>query len=161
MATKFNKHQEHPENDLSTDADFANRYRPDPTDFDELAACPDPLLIALANRRSTYQAIAWAVMTPILTFIIAFILALVARYTGGMLCDFGQAKWICSRSAEIWWPISTSIVPVLGVIGCAIMLYRKYTHYLRWRPWMGTFWFLVPFAMLWMVTVLQMSIVGH
>ena len=55
---------DHPENDLITDADFTNMMRPAPRDFDELADAPDPLMVAQANRRSTRQAILWAVITP-------------------------------------------------------------------------------------------------
>lgn len=47
---------EHPENDLTTDADYANLRRPEPATFDELADAPDPLAVAKANRRSTIQA---------------------------------------------------------------------------------------------------------
>ena len=48
---------EHPENDLTTDADYANLRRPEPQSFDELADAPDPLTIAKANRRSSRQAL--------------------------------------------------------------------------------------------------------
>ena len=43
---------EHPENDLTSDADYANLRRPEPRSFDELADEPDPLEVAAANRRS-------------------------------------------------------------------------------------------------------------
>ena len=62
---------DHPENDLITDADFTNMMRPTPRDFDELADAPDPLVVAQANRRSTRQAILWAVLTPVVTLIVA------------------------------------------------------------------------------------------
>ncbi|KPJ23465.1 hypothetical protein AOT31_10865 [Corynebacterium ulcerans] len=155
------KHLEHPENDLQSDADYANRHRPEPTSFDELADAPDPLHQATLNQRSTKQAVAWAIGTPIVTGIVAFILAVVSRTLGGPLCDSGHATWICSRSAEIWWPLLTSLVPLAGTLGCGIILWRKYITYTRWRPWMGTFWVLVPWMMPWMVTVFQMTIVGH
>jgi len=152
---------EHPENDLQSDADYPNRFRPAPQSFEDLANQPDPLVEALANRRSTRQAIAWALATPLLTGIVALLLAALARSLGGPLCESGQATWICSRSAEIWWPLATSAVPVIGLLGSGIIMYKKYLNYTRWSPWMGTFWFLVPFCMLWMTTVFQMSIVGH
>lgn len=152
---------DHPENDLTADADFTNRMRPAPKNLDELLDEPDPLVVAAANRRSTRQAIAWAVGTPVVTFLTAFVLAVVSRSLGGPLCEGGAAVWICSRAAEIWWPLATSVVPLGGALGSGVILYRKYLAYQRWRPWMGTFWFLIPFAMLWMVTVLQMAIIGH
>lgn len=152
---------DHPENDLTTDADFTNRPRPAPKDLDDLLDTPDPAVIAAANRRSTKQAIAWALATPVLTFVVAFLLALLSRVIGGPLCQDGTATWVCSRAAEIWWPLATCVVPVGGALGSGVILYRKYLSYQRWRPWMGTFWFLIPFAMLWMVTVLQMAIIGH
>lgn len=154
-------HMGHPENDLSSDADYANRFRPAPTTFDELADAPDPLLIAKKNKRSTKQAITYAFAVIFGTVLIAFLLALVARAQGGPLCESGQATWICSRSAQIWWPLATSLVPVWGTIGCGVILYRKYINYIRWRPWMGTFWTLIPWSMLWMTTTFQMAITGH
>lgn len=152
---------DHPENDLLTDADFTNMLRPEPRNFDDLADAPDPLVVAEANQRSTRQAIWWAVGTPIVTIIVACLLGVVARMLGGELCEAGNATWICSRSAEIWWPIATSVVPVASLFGTAIIMYRKLISYTRWRPWMGTFWFVVPFSMLWMTTTFQIAIVHH
>ncbi|MCS4490489.1 hypothetical protein N7326_07910 [Corynebacterium sp. ES2794-CONJ1] len=152
---------DHPENDLSSDADYANRFRPGAHSFDELADATDPLAEALRNRTSTRQAIYFALLTPLLTALVAYILAWVARWRGGPLCDGGEVVWICSRNAELWWPALTSVIPIVATLGCAVIMYRKYLGYTRWRPWMGTFWFLVPFSMIWMVTVFQMSIVGH
>lgn len=155
------KHLEHPENDLRSDADSANRLRPLSQSFDDLADYPDPLVQAKRNRQSTKQAIAWAFGVPVVTGIVAFLLAIVSRSIGGPLCESGDATWICSRSAEIWWPLLTSIVPLAGAVLCGVIMWRKYVTYTRWRPWMGTFWTLIPWMMLWMVTVFQMSIVGH
>lgn len=152
---------EHPENDLRSDADRSNRFRPAPKSFDELADAPDPVAEAALNRASTKQAILWALFTPVVTGIVALLLAFVARAQGGPLCDSGDVYWICSRQAELWWPAATSLVPILSTVGCGWIMYRKYLNYTRWRPWMGTFWFLVPFSMLWMVETFQMSIVGH
>lgn len=88
---------DHPENDLITDADFTNMMRPAPRDFDELADAPDPLVVAQANRRSTRQAILWAVLTPVVTLLVAGFLAVVARMQGGEYCEAGTATWFCSR----------------------------------------------------------------
>ena len=73
------KHLEHPENDLRSDADSANRLRPLPQSFDDLADYPDPLVQAKRNRQSTKQAIAWAFGVPVVTGIVAFLLAIVSR----------------------------------------------------------------------------------
>ncbi|AZA10269.1 hypothetical protein [Corynebacterium pseudopelargi] len=153
--------KEHPENDLSSDADYANRHRPAPRNFDELADAPDPFIEAQRNRRSTKQAIAFVLFIPGLTMLVALLLAIVARAMGGPLCESGHATWICSREAEIWWPIASSIVPVGGIVACGVILWRKYLGYIRWRPWMGAFWATALWAMFWMLVTFQMLIVGH
>lgn len=152
---------EHPENDLHSDADFANRYRPSPQSFDELADAPDPLAEAEANRRSTRQAIAYAIAVPVTTIVVALLLLVVTRMIGGPYCESGEAAWLCSPASRLWWPLATSLIPMGGTVGCGIILYRKYINYLRWRPWMGTFWFMVPFSMFWMVGVMPIAIVGY
>ena len=48
---------QHPENDLTADADFANRRRPEPQTVEELADSPDPVKVAAANRASSRQAL--------------------------------------------------------------------------------------------------------
>ena len=40
---------EHPENDLTSDADYANLRRPEPRSFDELADEPDPLAVSYTH----------------------------------------------------------------------------------------------------------------
>ena len=47
-----------------------------------------------------------------------------------------------------------------GVIGCAIIMVRKLNNYTRWRPWMGIFWVLIPFAMMWMLQTWQILIMA-
>ena len=89
-----------------------------------------------------------------------FLLALVTRLMGGPLCDAGEAAWLCTRSAQIWWPIVTSIFAMGGVIGCAVIMVRKLNNYTRWRPWMGIFWVLIPFAMMWMLQTWQILIMA-
>ncbi|AHI23892.1 hypothetical protein B843_12580 [Corynebacterium vitaeruminis DSM 20294] len=155
------RHMDHPENDLTSDADYANRFMPPPTTFDELADAPDPLLQAQANKRSTKQAIVYTFSVIFGTILFGLALAFVSRAMGGPQCDSGEAKWMCTSAAEIWWPLATSLVPVWGAIGCGIILYRKYVNYIRWRPWMGAFWTLIPWSMLWMTTTFQMSISNH
>lgn len=152
---------EHPENDLTSDADYANRHRPAPRTFDELADAPDPYLEAQRNRRSTKEAIIFALAVPALTIVVGFVLAVIARMLGGPLCDDGHATWICSRQAEIWWPIASSGVPVGGVLACGFILWHKYISYIRWRPWMGAFWATALWMMFWMTITFQMMIVGH
>ncbi|MFC6146881.1 hypothetical protein [Corynebacterium nasicanis] len=149
---------DHPENDLTADADFANRQPPAPRSAEELASSTDPALQAERNRRSTRQALTWLFGTMALTAGGGFLLALVTRLIGGPLCEAGEAAWLCTRSAQIWWPIVTSLVAMGGVIGCAVMMVRKLNSYTRWRPWMGVFWVLIPFAMMWMLQTWQILI---
>ena len=71
--------RDHPENDLHSPADRFSRVRPEPRSFDELADAPDPLEVDRRNKRSTRQAITWALGTVGVTFLLAFVLGLVAR----------------------------------------------------------------------------------
>lgn len=151
---------DHPENDLSADADYANLRRPQPRNFDDLADSIDPVVQAELNRQSTRQAFTWLFSIPVATFLVAGLLLLVTRALGGERCEAGEAAWLCSQASQIWWPIVTSIIPVIGVLGCAVIMVRKIRGYTRWRPWMGVFWIMVPFAMIWMTTVLPMAILG-
>lgn len=151
----------HPENDLISDADYANRYRPEPHSWEELSSEIDPQLQAERNRQSTRQAIAWGFGVPIATLLVALVAAIVSRVQGGPLCDAGDAVWICSRAAEIWWPLLTSAVALGGTFASGFILWRKYKNYTRWRPWMGTFRATVSWSMLWMLTTMTMMIIGH
>lgn len=157
---RFGNFLEHPENDLADDADFANRRPPTPRTAEELASSTDPVLQADRNRQSTRQALTWLFGTIILTVVVAYLLAWVARLMGGPACDAGEAVWLCSRSAQIWWPIATSLIPAAGIIGCAIIMVRKLNSFTRWRPWMGVFWVLIPFAMMWMLQTWQILVLA-
>lgn len=151
---------EHPENDLHSDADYANRYREAPRDFDELADSPDPAVVDALNKRSTKQAVWYTVAVVVGTVVVGFLLAIPARLSGGEFCDAGTATWFCSRSSQIWWPFASSVIPVAGLLGCAFIMNHKLKNYIRWRPWMGAFWVLVPWSMLWMTQVFQIAITG-
>ncbi|MFH0411900.1 hypothetical protein ACG98H_07300 [Corynebacterium sp. L4756] len=149
---------DHPENDLSTDADFANIPRPEPADFDELADEPDPAETAARNRASTKQAVWFSVIIVVLSFVIALGLVFIFRAMGGPLCDPGPNTWFCSPQQQLTWVIGASIVPIVGMLGSGWMLIRKLRNYLRWRPWMGAFWLLTPHCMFWMLqTLLELS----
>ncbi|WP_026209374.1 hypothetical protein [Corynebacterium caspium] len=152
---------EHPENDLTAEADFANKLRPEPHNFDDIVDYPDPAVVLYRNQQSTKQAIWWTIGTIVLSLCNAGLGLILARLIGGPYCISGEASWLCSRSAEIWWPLWACLIPVLGLSGCAVIMLRKLKAYLRWRPWMGAFWVLVPHAMIWMITVLQIAIIGH
>lgn len=151
----------HPENDLVSDADYANRYRPEPHTLEELSNIPDPVEQARRNQQSTKQAVIWAIATPILTLLAALILAIISRTQGGPICEEGDAVWICTRAAEIWWPLATSGVAWAGTIGSGIVLWRKYKNYTRWRPWMCTFRATLSWTVLWMLTTMTMVVIGH
>ena len=146
---------EHPENFPSSPTDRYNRVRPEPRSFDELAAGPDPVAVKERNRASTRQVIFYAAGVVIATFAVAFVLALISRLQGGPLCDAGQATWLCTPSWRMWWALGSSVVPIAGLLGCAVIMVRKLNRYERWVPWMGVFWLpIVPFTMWWLtVTV--------
>ncbi|WP_234461437.1 hypothetical protein [Corynebacterium macginleyi] len=79
----MSSHPEHPENDLTTDADYANLRRPEPQNFDDLADEPDPVEVAAANRRSTRQAIWYMVSVLVISALYGFGIALFSRLSGG------------------------------------------------------------------------------
>lgn len=149
----------HPEN-IQGDWEYAIPHRPEPQTLDDLANTVDPVRQTELNRQSTRQAWAWVIGIPVTTAILAVLLAVVFRLIGGPLCEAGEGTWLCSRNAQIWWPIITSIVPVVGVLGCAVIMVRKIRQYTRWWPWMAAFWCLVPFSMLWMTSTLPIAITG-
>lgn len=150
----------HPENDLSRDEEYGIPPRPEPRTFDDLADSVDPVAQEERNRRSGRQAVAWLIGVPVLTFVLAVVLGVVFRLIGGPLCEDGDSTWLCTRSAQIWWPIITSLVPVTGLLGCAVIIVRKLRTYTRWRIWMGVFWALVPFTMLWMTSTIPIAMTG-
>ncbi len=150
---------EHPENDLSRDDDYGIPPRPAPRTFDELVTSVDPVEQEERNRRSGRQAIAWLIGIPALTVVLAVLLGVVFRLVGGPLCDEG-AMFLCTRAAQIWWPVLTSLVPVIGLLGCAVIMVRKLRSYTRWRIWMGVFWIMVPFSMLWMTSTIPIAMTG-
>ncbi|RNE48267.1 hypothetical protein C5L39_09355 [Corynebacterium alimapuense] len=143
---------------MTTDADFANLRPPSPQTAEDLASSIDPAVQAERNRQSSRQAMIWLAAIPGITFGMGFLLLLITRMIGGPECTTGEATWLCTRSSQIWWPIVTSIVPIVGVFGTAIIMNRKLKSYTRWRTWMGVFWFMVPFCMMWMLTVGQVLI---
>ncbi len=143
--------QDHPENDLHSPVDRFSRTRPTPRTFDELADEPDPLAVSRRNARSTRTAIVYALAVVVLTLGVALALASVSRLQGGVLCD-GSATWLCTPAWRTWWAVLTSIPPIAGLIGCAVIMVRKLNAYERWVPWMGVFWLpLVPFTMAWLI----------
>lgn len=149
---------DHPENDLSTDADFTNVPRPEAHSFDELADEPDPAEIARLNQESTRQAIRFTITIVLISFAIALGSVLIFRLIGGPECTAGEAVWFCSTTQRVIWIIATSITPIVGMLGAGIILVRKLRSYLRWRPWMGAFWVMVPHCMFWMLqTLLELS----
>ena len=147
---------EHPENDLHSPADRFSRVRPEPRTFDELADEPDPLELVRRNRRSTRNAVVYALGTVAATLLFALLLAGISRSQGGPLCDASSA-WLCTDTWRTWWAVLTSIPPVAGLIGCAVITVRKLNRYERWVPWMGVFWVpLVPFTMAWLIITVGM-----
>ena len=120
---------EHPENDLHGAADYYNKVRPEPRDFDELADQPDPVEVNERNRASTRQAIVFAVATVLGTLLFGGALALVARLTGGPLCEAGEATWLCSSGWRTAWAILSSIPPVVALLACAVIMVRKLNRY--------------------------------
>ncbi|WP_293954887.1 hypothetical protein [uncultured Corynebacterium sp.] len=152
---------DHPENIFSQEADYSNLRPTFSDDFTDLRNLPDPMEQQRKNEQSSRQAFIYLFAAPLVTVIAAYLLAWVARMQGGPICDAGDAVWICSRAAELWWPIVTSLIAFGGMLGCAWILYDKYRKFLRWRGWMGVLWIHIPLSMLWATSVLPLAILGH
>ncbi|MGP6174132.1 hypothetical protein [Corynebacterium sp. A21] len=148
----------HPENDLVTDSDYTNRPMPGASTIEDLAGQPDPAETLAKNQRSGRQAVIYALGSLVCLFIFAFLLALISRLYGGPHCEAGEAVWICTEFARIWWPILTSLFAAASILGCALIMIRKLNQRLRWWPWMAAFWFLLPLNMLWMTSALPIAI---
>ena len=148
---------EHPENDLTSDADYTNLRRPEPQSFDELADAPDPLAVAEANRRSTRQAV-WFMVTILAgSALYALILAGIFKLTGSTddCIPAGYASWLCTKTQRTVFSTTTLIIPFVGMIGCAIIMVRKLKSYVRWRGWMAIFWVMAGNFMLWGINDIQ------
>lgn len=148
---------EHPENDLTSDADYANLRRPEPQSFDELADAPDPLAVAEANRRSTRQAVWFMVVILAGSALYALILAGIFKLTGSTTdCHPAvYATWLCTKTQRTIFATTTMIIPFAGLIGCALIMVRKLKSYVRWRGWMAIFWVMAGNFMLWGINDIQ------
>lgn len=153
--------REHPENDLRSDADQTNLLPPEPRSVDELADQPDPGQIASEGERSTRQAIRLLIAVPIASVLASLLIAVAGRIAGGPYCEAGAATWLCSRGWELAWSIGSCVLPALGVAACAWMMLRKLRRFVRWRPWMGVFWVLLPHAMFWVFFAAPVGITGN
>lgn len=144
---------DHPENDLSDDADFSNLKRPAPSSIDELADQEDPLIIAARNRRSSKQALWYLITSLVTTFLFGFVLLVIMRLIAGEeTCAAVDGRFLCTTGLQKTWAIIASLPPIGFLIGSMIIMVRKLHGYVRWRPWMGVFWVLVPFTM-WVLTI--------
>lgn len=148
---------EHPENDLTSDADYANLRRHEPQSFDELADAPDPLAVAEANRRSTRQAVWFMVVILAGSALYALILAGIFKFTGSTTdCHPAvYATWLCTKTQRTIFATTTMIIPFAGLIGCALIMVRKLKSYVRWRGWMAIFWVMAGNFMLWGINDIQ------
>ena len=148
---------EHPENDLTSDADYANLRRPEPQSFDELADAPDPLAVAEANRRSTRQAVWFMVVILAGSALYALILAGIFKFTGSTTdCHPAvYATWLCTKTQRTIFATTTMIIPFAGLIGCALIMVRKLKSYVRWRGWMAIFWVMAGNFMIWCINDIQ------
>ncbi len=161
MPEDYSNTFDHPENYLHEVADDSNRQRPVPRNLEELLAEPDPLVELAENKKSTKQAILYTLITPLVFLVCALGSRWLLHSLGGPLCIENPAATLCSRNQEVWWPIVTSFIAFLIVVGCSVMMITKLNHYKRWRPWMGSFWVLVPLAMMWWVYTLPIVILGQ
>ena len=101
-----------------------------PADYSNVPA-PHPEVAppAQAHEDSTRQAVVYTLTVLILTIVVAVV--------------FEE------------WGFNVLVVPVLGVLGTIVIMLRKLRAFIRWRPWMGAFWVLLPWSMIWIFTGLS------
>lgn len=144
---------EHPENDLADDADYANLQPPAPRNPDELADQVDPAVLAERNQRSSRQAWRYLFVALIGSLLFALLLAVIFRFVAGAdTCAAVDGRFLCTLTLQRTWAVVVSVPPIAFLIGAMIIMMRKLRAYVRWRPWMGVFWVLVPFTM-WVITI--------
>lgn len=144
---------DHPENDLTDDADYANLYRPGAHTPDDLADQEDPAVIAERNRRSSKQAWRYLGLSIALPVAFALILGLIFRFTAGAdTCAAVGGRLLCTPALQKTWAVLVSLPPIGFLFGSMIILTRKVYSFVRWRPWMGVFWVQVLFTM-WVLTI--------
>lgn len=148
---------EHPENDLTSDADYTNLPRPEPHSFDELADEPDPLTVAEANRRSSRQALWFMIFILVGSALYALLLAGLFKVAGTTTncLQAEYAAWLCTRTQRTVFATTTLIIPFIGMIGCAVIMVRKLKAYVRWRGWMAIFWVMAGNFMIWCINDIQ------
>lgn len=155
MTANSNAGQEHPENYLASDKDDTNFVRPEPKNFEELAHSVDPAILAKKNEDSSRQAIIYTLFIVFGSLVLNIGLAAIFRSVGGPECDAGEALWLCTRTQQLTWSAFAAILPFGGMLLCAVIMVVKLYRYLRWRTWMGAFWILVPYSMIWGINILQ------
>lgn len=150
-------HEAHPENDLLDDVDFYNRQPPEPESVDELADAPDPLVVREKNRRSSRNAFRYGVVAFIVSIVFAIGLAVAFRLSAGAeTCRAAHAKMLCTQDYQKWWGILIPFPPIIALAGSMVVMVRTLNRYLRWRPWMGVFWALLPLSMYALTICVQM-----
>lgn len=157
MTSHHSRPHWHPENDpsASIDEDFPELLRRELEFFD------DPLARLERNENSTKLAIFYCAAVPFLTVIVAFGVALFSRAIGGPLCDAGVSTWLCTRTSEILFPVIPGIVALSGLLGSSFLTYWTWKKGVRWRPWLASMWWLMPFFLLWMTSTGTIAILGQ
>lgn len=144
---------DHPENDLSDDADYANLYRPAPESIDDLADQEDPAVVAARNRKSSKQAWQYLLLSVGGSLAFALILGVIFRFVAGAdTCDAVGGRLLCTPGLQKTWAVVVSLPPIAFLLGSMVILTRKVYGFVRWRPWMGVFWVEVLFTM-WVITI--------
>ena len=139
--------------DLSDNADYANLQQPTPHNADELADQVDPAVLAERNKQSSRQAWRYLFLALISSLVFALVLGIIFRFVAGPeTCAAADARLLCTETLQKTWAVVVSLPPIAFLIGSMIIMMRKLRNYVRWRPWMGVFWVLVPFTM-WTLTV--------
>ena len=115
----------------------------------------------IRDQRSTRQAFYYFFGVPVLVMLLAGIIMVISRMSGGPLCEAGEATWLCSRAAQIWFSLLPGVIAMGSVFLAVFITYYKWRSRQRWRWWMAVVWLSMPFALAWITGTGNLLMLGH
>ena len=94
----------------------------------------DPLKRLQRREYSWRPAVKYAGAVIGATFLTAIIIGVISAVMGGPICDAGEHVFICSRWAELAFPLVPGAVSLIGALGCFWITYLRWRSFGNWRP---------------------------
>lgn len=120
----------------------------------------DPLKRLERKEYSWRPAVKYAGAVIGATFLTAIIIGVISAVVGGPICDAGEHVFICSRWAELAFPLVPGAVSLIGALGCFWITYLRWRSFSNWRPWLAMCWVLMPWTLAWMTSTFSIAIFG-